>query len=364
MQFSCAPTSEPRLQVGQAYAINGATYYPQIEPNYKEIGKASWYGARFHKRRTANGDVFDKSEFTAAHKTLPLPSVVKVTNLDNGRSLKVVVNDRGPFVRGRIIDVSEAAAAELGFKGRGTARVLVELDRQESLALLKDPRLRVKEAIKKQLVEAYTKEDMSPLKRSLQNLTRMAEGKSHQEWDQKLHPDLQQTTQPSQQDYRVAIPHKPQAQPQQQSQQQMQVVKAQSSQQIPVQTSRVLSPQESLNKTASNAYATNNGSSYRTITPSMKPLSQALNANASAIDAPSGTSAYAIQVASTTSASDADRIIKKLENLSGKIEEAAVNGKKYFRIRVMGLSSLNDANSALNIIKSKGFKDAFIFKNS
>ncbi len=160
LQFSCAPTPEPRLQIGQAYAINGISYQPKVQPAYKEVGNASWYGTKFHKRRTANGDVFDKNEFTAAHKTLPLPSVVRVTNLNNGRALDVIVNDRGPFVRGRIIDVSEAAAAELGFKHRGTARVMVELNREASLELLKDPNLRVSEAVKKQLLAAYTNRNM------------------------------------------------------------------------------------------------------------------------------------------------------------------------------------------------------------
>jgi rare lipoprotein A len=93
---------------------------------YREQGVASWYGAPFHGRRTSSGAIYDMHEFTAAHKTLPLPSLVRVTNLDNGRSVVVTVNDRGPFVKNRLIDVSYAAAQELGIVKSGTGRVDVQ----------------------------------------------------------------------------------------------------------------------------------------------------------------------------------------------------------------------------------------------
>jgi rare lipoprotein A (peptidoglycan hydrolase) len=160
MQFSCAPTPQPHLKIGNSYAVAGQYYTPEIQPAYREVGLASWYGPRFHKKLTANGEIFNRNDFTAAHKTLPLPSIVKVTNLNNGRTIRVRVNDRGPFIRGRIIDMSDRAAAALGFKSTGTAKVLVELDREASLELLKEPGVRVKEAEKKRLVEAYTRYSM------------------------------------------------------------------------------------------------------------------------------------------------------------------------------------------------------------
>lgn len=114
-------------KVGNPYRIKGVWYYPQADYNYAETGIASWYGAKFHMRKTANGETFDMNGVTAAHRTLPLPSVVRVTNLENGRSLVLKVNDRGPFAHGRIIDISRRGAKSLGFYGKGTARVRVEI---------------------------------------------------------------------------------------------------------------------------------------------------------------------------------------------------------------------------------------------
>ena len=112
-------------KVGQPYQVRGVWYYPKEQPNYDEIGIASWYGEAFHNHYTADGEVFDMTLPSAAHTTLPLPSLVEVTNLTNGRKLIVRVNDRGPFVDGRVIDLSKEAAAELGFVTAGVTRVRV-----------------------------------------------------------------------------------------------------------------------------------------------------------------------------------------------------------------------------------------------
>lgn len=121
------PVPSPRYKVGKPYQIAGIWYYPKENPDYDETGIASWYGRQFHGKRTANGDVFDMNKLTAAHKTLPMPVKVRVTNLGNGRSLVLLVNDRGPFAHGRIIDVSRRAAQLLGFQRQGTAKVRVTL---------------------------------------------------------------------------------------------------------------------------------------------------------------------------------------------------------------------------------------------
>jgi rare lipoprotein A len=113
-------------RVGAPYMVGGRMYVPEVDPHYRAEGLASWYGEDFHGRTTANGEVFDLDGITAAHPTLPLPSYVRVTNLDNGRSLIVRVNDRGPYHGNRIIDVSKKAAHLLGFHSRGTATVRVE----------------------------------------------------------------------------------------------------------------------------------------------------------------------------------------------------------------------------------------------
>jgi rare lipoprotein A len=113
-------------RVGQPYNINGQTYFPGDNPSYRAEGIASWYGPDFHGRLTANGEVFDMHGISAAHPTMPLPSYARVTNLANARSIIVRVNDRGPYARNRIIDVSIGAANALGFYGNGLARVRVE----------------------------------------------------------------------------------------------------------------------------------------------------------------------------------------------------------------------------------------------
>lgn len=122
-------------KIGKPYKVNGVWYFPKEDYNYDEVGYASWYGNDFHNKRTANGEIFDVNMLSAAHKTLPLPSVVRVTNLQNGRSLILRVNDRGPFVNDRIMDVSKKAAQLLGFKDQGTTKVRVELLPEESMTV-------------------------------------------------------------------------------------------------------------------------------------------------------------------------------------------------------------------------------------
>lgn len=122
-------------KVGNPYKIAGRWYYPKEDYNYSEVGIASWYGEDFHGKSTANGERYEMNTLTAAHRTLPLPCIVKVTNLQNGRSIVVRVNDRGPFVKDRIIDLSKRGATLLGYMGQGTTKVRVEIMAKESKAL-------------------------------------------------------------------------------------------------------------------------------------------------------------------------------------------------------------------------------------
>ncbi len=130
-----APKQQGYFKVGTPYVVEGKRYYPQESYDLVETGIASWYGSEFHGKRTANGEIFNCRELTGAHRTLQLPSLVRVTNLENGRSLVVRVNDRGPYKRGRIIDLSEKAAELLGFKANGTARVKLQVLNRESKAI-------------------------------------------------------------------------------------------------------------------------------------------------------------------------------------------------------------------------------------
>src|SRR6202043_2321333 len=120
------PKGGGTYRVGKPYVVAGRVYVPEEDVNYREEGLASWYGDDFHGRLTANGEVFDMASLTAAHPTLPMPSYARVTNLSNGKSLIVRVNDRGPYANNRLIDVSHKAAELLDFKGVGVARVRVE----------------------------------------------------------------------------------------------------------------------------------------------------------------------------------------------------------------------------------------------
>jgi rare lipoprotein A len=120
------PKGGGQYLVGHAYKVAGHTYVPSEMSSYTVTGMASWYGAAFHGRRTANGEIYDMASITAAHPTMPLPSYARVTNLDNGYSVIVRVNDRGPYHGGRVMDVSSRAADVLGFRGIGTAKIKVD----------------------------------------------------------------------------------------------------------------------------------------------------------------------------------------------------------------------------------------------
>ncbi|MDR3289659.1 MAG: septal ring lytic transglycosylase RlpA family protein [Rickettsiales bacterium] len=124
-------------KVGKPYDVLGQHYEPFENENYDEKGMASWYGSDFHNKNTSNGEIYNMNDWTAAHRTLPMPSIVKVTNLENGKSVKVRINDRGPFVKDRIIDVSNRVAKELDFHNKGTTRIRVVYLKRESDLLLR-----------------------------------------------------------------------------------------------------------------------------------------------------------------------------------------------------------------------------------
>ena len=123
-------------KIGKPYKVNGVWYYPAEDWGYDETGIASWYGPGFNGKKTANGETYNENDLTAAHKTLPLPVMVLVTNLENGRQITVRINDRGPFVNGRIIDLSRRGAQLLGIEKKGTAKVRVQILEEETRQLV------------------------------------------------------------------------------------------------------------------------------------------------------------------------------------------------------------------------------------
>lgn len=120
------PRGGGRYLLGKPYTVRGKVYTPREQPDYVAQGSASWYGSDFHGRRTANGEIFSANAISGAHPTLPLPSYVRVTNLENGRSVLVRINDRGPYLHGRVVDLSHRAAEILGYVNKGSANVQVD----------------------------------------------------------------------------------------------------------------------------------------------------------------------------------------------------------------------------------------------
>ena len=140
--FDAIPQADPILRFGNMspYVIDGVTYNVLEDyRDYREQGTASWYGAKFSGHKTSNGELYDLYQPSAAHKTLPIPSYARVTNLDNGKSIVVRVNDRGPFHSDRIIDLSYAAAVKLGYMEQGTAQVEVEVMEVAGVEDRRDP---------------------------------------------------------------------------------------------------------------------------------------------------------------------------------------------------------------------------------
>ncbi|WP_353477744.1 septal ring lytic transglycosylase RlpA family protein [Wolbachia pipientis] len=150
-------------KIGNSYTVNGITYHPKHCNHHEEVGIASWYGIEDHGTLTANGEVFNRHLISAAHKTLPLPCFVLVTNLENGRKLVIRINDRGPFVEGRIIDLSEKAAKVLGLHKSGLAKVKVQYLRKMSERLIqKTPHYR--KQYEKEVQKRHPKQDSAESK--------------------------------------------------------------------------------------------------------------------------------------------------------------------------------------------------------
>jgi len=256
-------------KIGNPYQIKGIWYYPAVDYNYVETGIGSWYGPKFHGRQTANGEIFDMNAVTAAHRTLPLPSMVRVTNLRNGRSLKVLVNDRGPFARSRIIDLSRRSAQLLGFQRAGTAPVKVEIIADES-----------------------------------RRLAAIAQGQSLP----------QVATAPSEKVNIAALPGS----------------------QAPASTSKVVPP--------------------RVQADALKPLpEQAVNSKAPV----SGTPRIYVQAGAFVYRDLADKMKRLLDPIGPtQVAEAVIGERRFYRVRIGPLSSVEDADQMLELVSASGYPEA------
>ncbi|HCR85507.1 MAG TPA: hypothetical protein DIV86_02400 [Alphaproteobacteria bacterium] len=327
LQSACStsPKANPRFVVGKPYTEYGKTYFPTIQPEYKEIGMASWYGPGFHNRLTANGEVFNQNLMTAAHKTLPLPSIVKVTNLENGRSAYVRVNDRGPFAKNRVIDLSKQAAATLGLMNKGQAKVLVELEKNSSAIALNS--VQISEAEKKsvlsqlQVVTGEAREVVSNSQASMD------------QQDKQFSSNARDTS-----------PN-------------------------PIQISKVEEIKQKNEQQAQGKTADLSGN----IIPKSFEMKKALDGksgsvNSSPVEAASGQQSltasenlYFVQIKAVKTRENAEAESKKFANkFSSKIEEADVNGTKFYRVRLGGFESKQKAVEVKNSLKNIGYNDSFI----
>ncbi len=325
---SCSPKANPRFSIGKPYTAEGVEYTPKIIPDYKEQGLSSWYGDGFHKKLTANGEIFDKNRLTAAHKTLPLPSIVTVTNLENGKSLKLRVNDRGPFVKGRIIDVSEKASKELGFFGQGSAKVLVELDKEASIKALDS--IPISPEVRKLITSRYSSQSLKETKDVLTPNTGDSQESQSNQAETSSSPQNQ--TQPqSPQAQQVQNTKKCEPSPENQGENWVKADGGISGQPKSMQIARALA-NKGIKVTGISENDTTSNNKF-------------------------------VQIAAVSSQAEAEKIIAKLSDVKiSKIEEAIVNGKKYFRVKIGGYSSESEVQSALTSLKARGYKDAFLAK--
>lgn len=185
MASSKGTGSKGSYKVGSPYTIGGKRYYPKEDYNLREVGVASWYGPGFHGKKTANGEIYDQYAMTAAHRTLQLPAIAKVTNLRNGRSVILRINDRGPYASGRILDVSKAAAKKLGFLTAGTTKIRLEVLQEESLRVAAAAK-RGKPASKYQYTSVQTKQRVAAKPKS-----RNTRAQGYQVASYKQHPSTQ-----------------------------------------------------------------------------------------------------------------------------------------------------------------------------
>lgn len=328
LQSACstAPKADPRFTIGKPYTEEGKTYYPTVQPEYKEIGMASWYGPGFHNRLTANGEVFNQNLMTAAHRTLPLPSIVKVTNLENGRSAYVRINDRGPFKRGRIIDLSKQAAASLGLMNKGEAKVLVELEKNASATALNSVRISEdeKKYVLSQLQGAAGEE--TEIASNSQTSTDQQAKKQFSSKDQGTSPSLVSESEVKEKNEKQAEGK----------------VADLDGKILP----RSLKMKQIIGDKSGSASTSESTESKVEKTGKL-----------------SGDGNYYVQIQAATNKAKAEEVAKRFDNkLPNRVEEANVNGQNYYRVQLGGFETGKKAIEIRNSLKSIGYNDSFIVK--
>ncbi len=324
-----AAPSRGYYKVGAPYQVEGVWYYPGSDYSYDETGIASWYGPDFHGKFTANGEVYNMNDLTAAHPTLPLPSIVRVTNLDNGRSIVVRVNDRGPYLRGRIIDLSRRAAQLVGMIGTGTAKVRVQIlpdESRQAVLLAQQGEIPSAERIASAVpTEKVTAETLVPP------------------------PGVQAAPGPT--TAAPAWPAQPPPAP-------VVVASAQAAP-LPAQATPVASPQPVASATLAAPAA-----------PGLSPISAAAAAAADPVKAvldqavitlPVKATSIYVQVGAFSQYDNANRLRAKLSTMGAtKVTQASVEGLPFFRVRMGPAVTVDDADRLLDLVVRAGYHDARI----
>ncbi len=328
--------SQGKYKIGSAYKIKGKWYKPKEDFNLVQTGIASWYGTDFHGKKTANGEIYDQFELTAAHKTLQLPALVKVTNLENGRSVVVRVNDRGPYAHGRIIDMSRKGAELLGFKNKGITKVKIQVLAKESRALA-----------------AAAKSGKDTRGMTAKKLSRL-NSSSHQ-------PRIIREKAPDMPALRaIPVTSEPieyvMAQPKKVAYLKNDAVMVANTDDLTVETlsvddvlpnnpDRFLNELEFLKETKVQGHSDNGRFMPNQVVSHQKPVK---------------TGTY-VQIGSFSSYDNAQALIKKSNGLGKSIiKPAQINGREFYRVRIGPFSKVADADYTLNKAIKRGYNDAKI----
>jgi rare lipoprotein A len=339
------PVERPKgdYKIGKPYHVRGVWYYPKVDYGYRETGIASWYGPGFHGKRTANGEIYDQMDLTAAHPTLPMPSMVRVTNLENGRSLRVRINDRGPFKNGRIIDLSYRAAQLLDVVEAGTAKVSVEILDEESrqLAAIAQGREAARNAPEAVPVVAVESAPLGPVNGSRQAVRTAAASAGDQE--------ARDRRRPKRGPVRPVRRHR--------------AAPGDTDPNPPTPAARTLLASRSLamarDTRAMNGWDFDEGTRTGTSTGARLDAESAPRPDGTVTQLAVRPTSIFIQAGSFLRRDYAARLSIRLSVLGEtRVTEAQIDDRRFFRVRLGPVATVADADRLLDVLQSKGFDDA------
>jgi rare lipoprotein A len=333
-----SPSGKPtgNVKIGKPYEIDGKMYYPEFDSAYDRVGTASWYGPGFHGKYTANGELYNQNDLTAAHPTLPMPSLVRVTNLQTGKSAVIRVNDRGPFKDSRIIDLSKASAKRLGIQGLAKVRVqFLQRETEEYLAAIRGGQSfdmfayndKPQEAKIVENIQASSYDDTQGVTEAAPVMS-VSSVENTPSGEQKVHDNL---------------------------------IKDQPIQTQPVELYKG-EQQVSNSNVVSKAWAGDNVTlpDPENVSPSAgKAPEKAFSPPASTVTS----GIYTIQAGVFSSEENATKLVNKVSSLAkASIENVEVNGRSLWRVRVGSFDDKQSAQDVLETVRNSGAPDARVIK--